>query len=78
MDMIGRVEIPASTLHSDLKQMFNNPLSSDVQLTVEDNSGIFYLLLFFFRAFAKQIILLPCYICLSHIQVRQYALIALF
>jgi len=35
----GRVEIPASTLHSDLKQMFNNPLSSDVQLTVEDSTG---------------------------------------
>jgi hypothetical protein len=35
----GRVEIPASTLHSDLKQMFNNPLSSDVQLTVEEYTG---------------------------------------
>lgn len=35
----GKVEIPASTLQSDLKQMFNNPLSSDVQLTVEDYTG---------------------------------------
>jgi len=35
----GKVEIPASTLQSDLKQMFNNPLSSDVQLTVEDFTG---------------------------------------
>jgi len=35
----GKVEIPASTLQSDLKQMFNNPLSSDVQLTVEDYNG---------------------------------------
>jgi speckle-type POZ protein len=35
----GKVDIPASTLQNDLKQMFNNPLSSDVQLTVEDYSG---------------------------------------
>ena len=38
----GKVDIPASTLQSDLKQMFNNTLSSDVQLTVEDYSGNYF------------------------------------
>jgi len=36
---IGKVEIPKSTLQSDLSVMFNNPLSSDVQLTVDDHPG---------------------------------------
>eukprot|EP01111_Echinosteliopsis_oligospora_P018272 TRINITY_DN8270_c0_g1_i1.p1 TRINITY_DN8270_c0_g1~~TRINITY_DN8270_c0_g1_i1.p1 ORF type:complete len:460 (+),score=97.23 TRINITY_DN8270_c0_g1_i1:147-1526(+) len=36
---VGKVDIPPSTLQNDLGQMYNNPLSSDVQLTVEDYPG---------------------------------------
>jgi len=36
----GAVQVPTSTLLSDLKTMLNNPISSDMQLTVEGEGGV--------------------------------------
>lgn len=41
----GTVQIPPSSLQHDLKGVFNNPLSSDVQITVEGYEGRHFVLL---------------------------------